>query len=364
MTADDRLRAGCSRSLSLYAPQNRNAAATMRRWGAMTIEADVYGAGGAVTAVEHEVAALLGKPAAVFMPTGTMAQQIALRIHAERRDSRTVAFHPLCHLERHEERAYEHLHGLVGQTVGEEHRLIDVADLESVPQPLAALVLELPQRMIGAQLPSWEELIAQTEWARARGAARHLDGARLWEAQPFYERPHAQIADLFDTVYVSFYKGLGGIGGCVLAGPEDVIELARVWRIRHGGELFALWPYAVDALYGLRVELPLMAQYWRQAKELAAELAVLTGVRIVPDPPQTPIFNVILDRAPEAVRRARSQLAATDDVWLFDRMWPTDPPDRTRIEIAVGAQLGHFSSGEIAALIGRLRDLSVDRADR
>ncbi len=186
MTGSDSVRAGCARSLSPYAPQNRVPQAATERWASESIQADVYGDGGAVDAVEHRVALLLGKPAAVFMPTGTMAQQIALRIHADRRDSRTIVFHPLCHLERNEERAFEHLHALRGCPVGEEDRLVELADLAAKAEPVAALVLELPQRMIGAQLPTWPELVAQTTWARERGAAAHLDGARLWEAQPFY----------------------------------------------------------------------------------------------------------------------------------------------------------------------------------
>ncbi|MGI8721690.1 MAG: threonine aldolase family protein [Geodermatophilaceae bacterium] len=323
----------------------------------MPIQRHFYGEGGAVEMVEDRVAELFGKAAAVFMPTGTMAQQIALRVHADRRESRTVLFHPLCHLERNEERAYEHLHGLVGRRVGQEHRLIELADLESVVEPAAALVLELPQRMIGAQLPFWDDLVAQTAWARDQGTALHLDGARLWEAQPFYDRPHAEIADLFDTVYVSFNKGLAGIGGCVLAGPDEVIEQARVWRIRHGGELFAMWPFAIEALHGLQVELPAMANHLQKARALAAELAVLPGIQILPDPPQTPIFNVIVDRSQEALDRARQQVAAQDD-WLFDRMWPTDFPDRSRIEVAVGRQLDGFTDGEVSALISRRRGIA------
>ena len=106
-------------------------------------------------------------------------------------------------------------------------------------EPLAALVIELPQREIGGRLPSWDDLVAQVEHARSRGAAVHLDGARIWEAGPFYGRPLAEIAALFDSVYVSFYKGLGGLAGSMLLGEDDVITEARAWRQRHGGTLFA-----------------------------------------------------------------------------------------------------------------------------
>src|SRR6185436_5025530 len=145
---------------------------------------------------------LLGKEAAVFMPSGTMAQQIALRIWADRKGPRRVAFHPLCHLELHEHKGYQLLHGLHGVLVGSPHQLMTLADLEAVAEPLAALLVELPQRGIGGQLPPWDDLTRMLESARGRGAAIHLDGARLWETAPFYRRSYAEIAGLFDSVYV------------------------------------------------------------------------------------------------------------------------------------------------------------------
>ncbi len=76
---------------------------------------DRYGQGGVVTELEEEIAGLLGKPAAAFLPSGTMAQQLVLRVHADRRQRRTVIFHPMCHLDQHEGRAYQRVHGLAGQ---------------------------------------------------------------------------------------------------------------------------------------------------------------------------------------------------------------------------------------------------------
>ena len=96
---------------------------------------DHYGRGERIERLERRIAELLGKEAAVFMPSGTMAQPIALRIWSERRGIRTVAFHPTCHLELHEERAYEHLHGLRARIVGDPHRLIRLEDLEAIHEP-------------------------------------------------------------------------------------------------------------------------------------------------------------------------------------------------------------------------------------
>nr|BFE67982.1 hypothetical protein GCM10020092_012830 [Actinoplanes digitatis] len=203
--------------------------------------ADVYGEGGVVAELEQHVAAVLGKPAAVFLPSGTMAQGATLRVHADRRTTRTILWHPYSHLDRHEGQAHSRLHQLIGRPVGEVEQLITLDDLSEVAEPVAALLLELPQRDLGGALPAWEDLVAQTSWARDRGAAVHLDGARLWEASAGYERSPAEVAALFDTVYVSFYKGIGALPGCCVAGPEQDVAQVREWRGRLGGTLFALW---------------------------------------------------------------------------------------------------------------------------
>ena len=208
---------------------------------------DRYGEGSLINDFEQEVATLLGKEAAMFVPSGTMAQQIALRIWSERRRSTTVAFHPTCHLELHEQGGYAFLHGLRARLIGEATRLLTLDDLCATPGSLAALLLELPQREIGGQLPAWADLEQQVAWARQRELPVHLDGARLWECGPYYNRPLAEIAALFDSVYVSFYKGLGAIAGAALLGSTEFIAEARVWLRRHGGNLVQLFPFVISA---------------------------------------------------------------------------------------------------------------------
>src|SRR3954471_2410076 len=273
------------------------------------LAADTYGDGGTVAILENEVRTLLDKPAAVFMPSGTMIQQTALRIHGDRRNTNVVAFHPTCHLELHEDKAYQRLHGLVGLTIGSRKALITTADLEEIHEPIAALLIELPQREIGGQLPSWDDLVAQTRRARDRGAAVHMDGARLWECGAFYGRPLSEIAALFDTVYVSFYKGLGGTGGGMLLGEEDVIAEAREWRHRHGGTIYNLWPYAASDLAGMRLRLSRMGSYVEKAREIAAALSGIEGIDVVPDPPQTPMMHIYLRTNLEAFNAGVRRLA-------------------------------------------------------
>jgi threonine aldolase len=252
-----------------------------------------------VAGLETEVAGLLGMPAAVYLPSGIMAQQAALRVHADRRAGRTVVFHPQSHLDVHEGRALERLQGLVGRPAGDRDRLLLRADLDAVAESPAALVVELPQRDLGGQLPPWDDLTAQTAWAGDRGVAAHLDVARLWEASAGYERSPAEIAGLFDTAYVSFYKGIGALAGCCLAGPDDVVAEVREWRRRLGGTLFGLWPGAASALSCLRRRLPLMPAYLQRAREIAEAVRDLPGVTVVPGPPQTPMLHLLLRTDPE-----------------------------------------------------------------
>lgn len=308
----------------------------------------------AVLRLEQRIAELLGKPAAVMFPSGTMAQQVALRIHADRRGVRTVAFHPQCHLEVHEHKGYAVVHGLTAALVGDPFSVIKLAELAEVREPVAALLLELPQRDLGGQLPSWEDLVAQTEWAHERGAATHMDGARLWEAQTFYGRPHAEIAALFDSVYVSLYKGLMAVSGAVLAGQRDFIEHATVWRNRLGGDMARAWPFAMSAERGLDQLLPRMAEFAERARKLANVLAALPGVHIVPDPPQTPMFHVHLDAPPEAVAAVSNQLREESTLTPPRYVRASSSPRQCSYEITVSEQLDEVTDAEIGDLVTEL----------
>ncbi|MEX2315266.1 MAG: beta-eliminating lyase-related protein, partial [Thermomicrobiales bacterium] len=208
---------------------------------------DMYGKGDIIETFEARVASLLGKEAAIFLPSGTMAQQIALRISTTRSGIPTVAMHPRNHLDAFEHHAYEILHGIRGIRVGSPNRVLALEDLQAIPEPIGTLLLELPQREIGGQLPAWDDLVATSEWARSCSIPIHMDGARLWECQPFYGRDYSEICALFDSVYVSFYKIIGGLTGSALAGSAALIDEARLWQHRHGGRLSRSYPYILTA---------------------------------------------------------------------------------------------------------------------
>jgi threonine aldolase len=315
---------------------------------------DHYGAGERIERLEGRVAELLGKEAAVFMPSGTMAQPIALRIWSDRKGISTVAFHPSCHLEIHEEKGYAWVHGLHAKVIGDPNRLITLDDLQSIREPVAALLLELPQREIGGLLPTWDELVAQVEWARERRIALHMDGARLWEAQPFYGRPHAEIAALFDSVYVSFYKGLGGIAGAALAGDAALVAEARVWQRRQGGNLPTLHPFVVAAEVALDKRLDRMAAYAEHARRVASALAKVDGIEIVPDPPQTPLFHILLRGDGAQLGDAALSIAEEQKVFLFAEPSSTTSPSWQRLEVLVGEVTLALTPADLADLFSEV----------
>ena len=320
------------------------------------VEADVYGDGGVVAELEEHVATLLGRPAAVFVPSGTMAQGAVLRVHAATRSSSTVLWHPLCHLEVHELHAHSRLHGLVGRPVGTPERLVTLEDLEAVAEPFAALLLELPQRDLGGRLPDWEDVLAQVAWARGRGAAAHLDGARLWEAASGYGMSPAEVCAPFDSVYVSFYKGVGALAGCCVAGDEALVAQVREWRTRLGGTLHGLWPAAATALAMLPERLAAMPRRLDHARAVAAALDGVPGVRVSPPVPQTPMMHLFLDTTTDAFEAASRRLAEDDGVWTWARAMATTDPGVVRVELAVGSATLMLEPARIAALVGALVD--------
>jgi threonine aldolase len=349
------LRAICHRFLSGHQ------ALTPRAWldylaasPAIDLPIDRYGDGPAIARLEGEVAALLGKEAGLFIHTGVAAQQMALRVWTERTGRRTVVLHPKSHIDLDESGAYERLHQLIGLRIGEDYRPFTLQELKNLHEPCGAIVIELPLRRAGYQLLPWEELVKISTWAREQGVPLHFDGARLWESAPFYGRSYAEIVALADSVYVSFYKGLGGLAGCVLAGSKDFIEETRVWKARLGGNLFSVFPYVLAALEGLHHHIPKMGGYVARAREVSSALAEIPGVMIVPNPPHTNAFQIYLPATCEALQKAAEKLAEIEHIWLFGGFGETQFPTLAMGEITMGEAAEQWATEEIVAAMKML----------
>ncbi len=307
--------------------------------------ADVYGSGALINELEDDIAALLGKPAALFLPSGTLAQPLALRIHADARQKTGVALHATSHLLLHEQQGMEHLWGLTAQRVGAADRPILSADLTALPTAqvatIAALVVELPAREIGGQLPPWDDLCQQAQWAKQQGIAVHIDGARLWQCPGFYQRSLADIAALADSVYVSLYKDLGGISGAILAADADFIATAKIWARRAGGNLASVYPLVLAAQQGLQRYLGSMTTAVAYAQRLAVALSDISQLVINPMPPQAAMFHLHIPIPPQQLLALVVDYAEQHGILLL-------PPSRSQqrdcscCEITIGtATMAH-----------------------
>src|SRR6478735_4992715 len=250
---------------------------------------DRYGERGAVAQLEAEVAELLGKPSAVMFPSGVMAQQTTLRAWCDRAGSRRVALPDLSHLVHHEQDGPRRVLGLELEWLTTGRRTATADDLAGIGGRLGAAMVELPLRDAGCLLPSWEDLVALSAAARERDVRLHADGARIWESVPFWDRSLAEVAALFDSMYVSLYKGLGGSSGALVVCPEDLAGELRSWRQRMGGTIFSMTTAAVGGLIGLDEHLARFGDYRQWAIDLAAALNA-RGIRTFPEVPHIGTF--------------------------------------------------------------------------
>lgn len=346
---------GCTRFLSGHGrvsthEEMAEVAEYCRKTGA---EADVYGVGRFLNGFEDEVAALLGMPAAVFLPSGIMAQQVALRIWADRSASRQIGLHATSHVEVNEQLAYVHLHRLQRVPLGEKNAPYTAADLSGRAERMSSALLELPYRRLGGVLPSWTELDAIKAAAKDKGIRLHLDGARLWECRPSYDRPLAEICRGFDSAYASFYKGIGAMTGSMLLGPADFIKDARIWQRRHGGNLYTLHPYAVSSKLNLDKRKDRFGDYWTRTKALARVLATVEGITVRPTEPATPMMHLLLRGDIEALTARRDRIAQEDKFWLGGIL-ESEVPGAALLEMAAGDSTMTLTDDEVEAAFRKL----------
>lgn len=318
-----------------------------------SVPSDMYGKGEVIEDFQARMAQHLGKEAAVFFPSGTMAQQIALRIWCDAKELKRVAYHPLCHLEIHEEDGLKKLHQIEPVLLADKHRLITLQDVMEIKEEISCLLLELPQREIGGQLPAFEEVEAISAWCRERGIKLHLDGARLFEIVPYYGKSAAEICALFDSVYVSFYKGIGGIAGAILAGDEAFVQESKVWKRRHGGDLISLYPYIVSSDYYFKQRIPKMEQYYKEAQELAALFNQYERIATLPVQPVSNMFHVHIDLPKESVEPLLVDIYEATGIGITSYLRDNDAGG-CYFELSLGDAYGRLPKEQLAAALRML----------
>jgi threonine aldolase len=300
---------------------------------------DVYGDGDLIQAFEAKIAALLGFDAGVFCITGTMTQVTALRVACLGKGSRLVALHPTAHIFRHERGNHQLLDHFQALQIGDPHRPWTLDDLKAIPDRLAAVVLEMPAREIGGQRPDWKELQAIKAYCREQGIHLHMDGARLWETAAAYGKPLHEICAGFDSVYVSLYKGIGGLGGAMLLGRAPFLAEAAEWFRRSGGNIIHRSPYVVAAAMQFDARLAAMPDYFRRTRALYETLRAYPQLTPNPAAPQANLLHVHMPVSRERAVALRVKVAEQHGVWLFNRASHAQLPGHSFTEWYVGDNL-------------------------
>jgi threonine aldolase len=248
---------------------------------------DLIDADPTVERLQEVCAAMLGKEAAIYMPSGSMTNQIAVRLHCGPGDEFICETN--CHIYNYEQAAFAQLSGVATRTVEGEHGVLHVDQLREFIRPdndhmvrTRLVTLENTHNRGAGRIQPYQNVVDICRWAAEHGLRRHLDGARLFNAVVATGIPAAQWAQHFDTVSVCFSKGLGAPVGSALAGSRDLVHLARRQRKVFGGGMRQCGIIAAGALYALEHNVERLAEDHLHARILADAIRTAPGLRLNP----------------------------------------------------------------------------------
>ena len=309
---------------------------------------DVWGEDPTTVRLQERAAALLGKAAALFVPSGTMANQIALLTHCQRADEVFVGEGN--HILYYESGAGPAWAGVSFNVVGR-GGLFTADDLQEAIRPLnqhfptpRLVALENTHNRAGGRVFPQHDIAAIVDAAHARGLSVHVDGARIWNASVPTGRPPATLCEGIDSVSACFSKGLGAPVGSVLAGDMDFIARAHRYRKMLGGGMRQVGILAGACLYALDHHVERLAEDHANARALAQALSAVDGLRCDPAVVETNIvvFEVTTRPAPDFVG-----LAAERGVKLVAL-------DRTRVRAVTHLDVSAAHVGEAAHRLSQL----------
>jgi threonine aldolase len=279
---------------------------------------DVYGEDPTVNRLQERVADRLGTEAALFVPSGTMANQICLHVLTDPGDE--VILERGAHVFNYESGAAGILSGLQLHPIDGENGLLSAEQVEAAVRPDAVVAprtrvvsVENTANKAGGVVYPLDRIEAIAETARRHDLHLHLDGARLWNAAVAHDVPERAYAAPFDLTWVALSKGLGAPAGSVIAGPEPLIDDARRARKQFGGGMRQAGILAAAGLYALEHHRPSLADDHKKAQTLAETLADLPAFDLDVDAVETNIviFEVLDGTAADVVETLEA-----DDVLL------------------------------------------------
>jgi threonine aldolase len=285
---------------------------------AASVGDDVYGEDPTVNALEERVAAMFGHGSGLFVPTGTMANQIAVRVHCRPQDE--ILLETTSHICLWEAGGPAALSGVTCRTIdarAADGRLtvqdfagkIRPDDMHSVRTRLVCL--ENTHNRGGGTCYELESARAISEWARTHALGVHLDGARVWNAMVHTGTTAAQWGALFDTVAVCFSKGLGAPVGSMLVGPRDLIAYGRRVRKLFGGAMRQAGYLAAACLYALDNHIDRLAEDHANAKLLADAVREVPGFALVPAEVETNVVWFEVDARHGCAKEVAAALKAS-----------------------------------------------------
>jgi threonine aldolase len=292
---------------------------SVEMWAAMTnaeLGDDVMGDDPTVTRLQDHTAQLLGKEAAVFMPSGTMTNQIAIRIHCRPGDE--FICDSGCHIYNYEQGAFAQLSGVVARTVDGKRGAFELSQIEDFIRRendhfvrTSLVALENTHNRGGGYVYPIESISSICEWAHANGLKTHLDGARLFNAVARTSIPADKWANHFDTVSICLSKGLGAPVGSLLAGDAESIRIAKRHRKLFGGGMRQAGVIAAAGLFALKNNVDRLADDHANARRLGDAVSRIEGFSLTFGVPDTNILFIDVDprvgSATDVVERLRRQ---------------------------------------------------------
>jgi len=279
---------------------------------------DVFGDDPSVNLLEERTAQMLGKEAALFVPTGTMSNQLAVNVHTHPGDELLCEHY--CHIYNNEAGGPAVLSGVTCHTIHGEDGVLDVSQLvDKIRNPddphlvkTRLVCLENTHNRGGGRVYPIERIAAISQWAWKHGLIMHLDGARLWNAIVATGIKASEWAKHFDTVSVCFSKGLGAPIGSALAGPKAIIAKARRQRKLFGGGMRQAGIVAAGALFALDHHIERLADDHRNAKIIAQAIADSPGLTLTPKKVDTNLVWFHIDPALGTANEITAKLKQAD----------------------------------------------------
>jgi threonine aldolase len=278
------------------------------------IEPDYYGERGTVDALLKKFMELTGKEAAIYMPSGTLANQLAIQVLS--RGNPKVFVQETSHIFRDEADAAQTIYGkrLIPLARGRSAFTLEelraettyTEGAEAFAAGVGAVSIEIPVRRCNFQVYPLDELKKISAWCREKGYRMHLDGARLHLASAWSGVSVREYAALFDTVYMCLYKYLGASSGAILCGPKVVIAPMEHLVKVHGGSMFQNWTNAAMALHQLEgIEQRLQATR-EKAERLFQVLNTIAGLRVESIPDGCSLYHLRVDKGYDGTVLART----------------------------------------------------------